>query len=135
MQRHRSRSLPKQVVATTLTEAGLRLQRVLTDGGSEFKGEFDAARREQNARHTRTKPRHVWTNGFVERLQGTILRGHWRIAFRRRYFRRRFQLLAPLDGPLQFYNFARPHQGYGTKGRTLAGLFWGAVSHHFRLEV
>ena len=37
-------------------------------------------------RHTRTKPRHAWTNGFVERLQGTILQEHWRVVFRRRYF-------------------------------------------------
>jgi hypothetical protein len=34
-------------------------------------------------RVTRTKPRHAWTNGFVERLQKTILHEHWRIAFRR----------------------------------------------------
>lgn len=33
-----------------------------------------------------TQPRHAWTNGFVERLQGTILHEHWRIEFRRRYF-------------------------------------------------
>ena len=37
-------------------------------------------------RVTRTKPRHAWTNGFVERLQKTILPEHWRIAFRRQYF-------------------------------------------------
>jgi transposase InsO family protein len=124
----------KQVVATTLAEAGWRLQRVLTDGGSEFKGNFDVACRELNVRHTRTKPRHAWTNGFVERLQGTILHEHRRIAFRRRYFRKRFQLQASLDGFLQFYNFERPHQGYRTKGRTPAELFWGAISHEVRQE-
>ena len=125
----------RQVVATTLAEAGWRLQRVLTDGGSEFKGEFDTAYRELNVRHTRTKPRHAWTNGFVEGLQGTILHEHWRIAFRRRYFRKRFQLQASLDGFLQFYNFERPHQGYRTKGRTPAEVFWGAISHEVRQEV
>jgi len=124
-----------QVVATTLAEAGWRLQRVLTDGGSEFKGEFDTACRELNVRHTRTKPRHAWTNGFVERLQGTILHEHWRIAFRRRYFRKRFQLQASLDSFLQFYNFERPHQGYRTKGRTPAEVFWGAIRHDVRQEV
>jgi len=119
----------KEVVATTMAEAGWRLQRVLTDGGSEFKGEFDRACRELNVRHTRTRPRHAWTNGFVERLQGTILHEHWRIAFRRRYFRKRFQLQTSLDGFLEFYNFQRPHQGYRTKGRTPAEVFWGAISH------
>ena len=34
--------------------------------------------------HTRTKPRHRFTNGFVERLQGTILHEHWRVEFRGR---------------------------------------------------
>jgi transposase InsO family protein len=54
--------------------AGWKLRRVLTDGGSEFKGEFEETCRKLRVKHTRTKPRHAWTNGFVERLQGTILR-------------------------------------------------------------
>ena len=120
-------SFLKNVVAAEVEKAGWRLSRVLTDGGSEFKAQFDQACRELNVRHTRTKPRHAWTNGFVERLQGTILHGHWRIAFRRRYFRGRFQLQASLDAFLQFYNFERPSQGYRTKGRTPSELFWGAV--------
>ena len=125
----------RHVVATTLAEAGWRLQRVLTDGGSEFKGEFDKACSELNIRHTRTQPRHAWTNGFIERLQGTILHEHWRIAFRRRYFRKRFQLQASLDSFLQFYNFERPHQGYRTKGRVPAEIFWGAINTEVRQEV
>jgi transposase InsO family protein len=124
----------RDVVAPVFAKAGWRLQRVLTDGGSEFKGEFDKVCRELLVRHTRTKPRHAWTNGYVERLQGTILHEHWRIAFRRRYFRKRFQLQASLDGFLQFYNFDRPHQGYRTKGRTPAEVFWGAINSEVRQE-
>jgi hypothetical protein len=30
------------------------------------------------------QPWRLWTNGFVERLQGTILQELWRVAFRRR---------------------------------------------------
>jgi len=128
-------SFLKEVVAVELAEAGRKFQRVLTDGGSEFKGEFDTACRELNVRHTRTRPRHAWTNGFVERLQGTILHEHWRVAFRRRYFRRRHQLQTSLDGFLKYYNFERPHQGYRTKGRTPAKIFWGAVEHSDTQEV
>jgi len=117
----------RDVVAVELNEAGWKLWRVLTDGGSEFKGAFDEMCRQLNVRHTRTQPRHAWTNGFVERLQGTILHEHWRIAFRRRYFRRRHQLQVSLDSFVDFYNFERPHQGYRTKGRTPAEIFWGAV--------
>jgi len=123
-------SFLRNVVVEELHKAGWRLQRVLTDGGSEFKADFDTACRELHVRHTRTKPRHAWTNGFVERLQGTILHEHWRIAFRRRYFRRRRQLQTSLSSFLSFYNFQRPHQGYRTKGRTPAEIFWGAVREH-----
>ena len=117
----------RQVVVVQLERAGWRVQRVLTDGGSEFKGAFDEACCELGVRHTRTRPRHAWTNGFVERLQGTILHEHWRVAFRRRWFRRRYQLQTSLDEFLKHYNFDRPHQGYRTKGRTPAEIFWGAV--------
>jgi len=125
----------REVVVPELDKAGWKLRRVLTDGGSEFKGDFDDACRDLKAKHTRTKPRHAWTNGFVERLQGTILHEHWRIVFRRRYFRRRFQLQASLDSFLDFYNFRRPHRGYRTKGRVPAEIFWGVVRERRHEEV
>jgi transposase InsO family protein len=71
-------------IARDLRRLGWPLQRVLTDGGSEFKGDFDRACKRLDVRHTRTKPRHAFTNGFVERLQGTFLHEHWRVEFRRR---------------------------------------------------
>ena len=77
---------------------------------------------------TRTKPRHAWTNGFVERLQKTILHEHWRIAFRRQYFTGRRALQASLDRFLQFYNHERTHRGYRLNGRTPATVFKGAVA-------
>jgi len=58
---------------------------VLTDGGGEFKAEFAAACAALGIRHTRIKPRHAWTNGFVERLQQTILTEYWGVVFRRHY--------------------------------------------------
>lgn len=117
----------REVVAPECARAGWKLRRVLTDGGSEFKGEFDRACRELKIVHTRTKPRHAWTNGFVERLQGTILREHWRVEFRRRYFTSRAQLQSSLSGYLRFYNDQRPHQGYRTQGRTPSEVFWGVA--------
>lgn len=105
--------------------AGWPIQRVLTDGGSEFKGAFARACKRLQIAHTRTKPRHAWTNGFVERLQGTLLHEHWRIEFRRRYFTRLGQLDRSLQAFLEFYNHQRPHQGYRTRGRTPGEIFWG----------
>ena len=117
--------LRKQVIPR-FRQAGHPLQRVLTDRGSEFKGAFDEACRTLGIRHTRTKPRHAFTNGFVERLQQTILHEHWRIEFRRRYFTRLRQLEASLQSYLRFYNHQRTHHGYRTRGRTPASIVMGA---------
>jgi transposase InsO family protein len=98
---------------------------VLTDCGSEYRGAFDQACAVYGIRHTRTRPRHAWTNGFVERLQGTILTELWRVEFRRRFFTHLRALQAALDRYLEFYNHRRPHTGYRTRGRPPAELFWG----------
>ena len=116
----------QQILVPHYRRARWPVQRVLTDGGGEFMGVFDEACRQLGIRHTRTKPRHAWTNGFVERLQGTILQEHWRVAFRRRYFTGRSALQHSLDGFMRFYNEHRPHQGYRLRGQTPAALFHGA---------
>ncbi len=107
-------------------EAGWSVQRVLTDWGSEFKGAFHQACKDRRIKHTRTKPRHAFTNGFVERLQGTILHEHWRIEFRRRYFTKLSQLDRSLQSYLRLYNHHRIHRGYRTRGRIPAQIVWGA---------
>jgi transposase InsO family protein len=58
-----------EVVLPAYHSAGWKLQRVLSDHGNEFKADFDQDCQSLGIRHTRTKPRHCWTNGFVERLQ------------------------------------------------------------------
>jgi len=103
--------------------AGHPVRAVLTDGGPEFYGRFLLACRELGIEHRRTKPRHAWTNGFVERLQGTILSELWRVAFRRTYYTSMAQLERDLQAYLRFYNRERPHQGYRLQGRTPAALF------------
>jgi hypothetical protein len=92
--------------------------------------DFDQACQQLGIRHTRTKPRHCWTNGFVERLQGTILHEHWRVVFRRRCFTSRRQLRASLDGFLDFYNHRRPHRGYRLRGAVPGQLFRGVTAVH-----
>jgi transposase InsO family protein len=118
----------RAVVVPHFQRAGWPVRRVLTDGGPEFKGVFDVACRELGLRHTRTKPRHAWTNGFVERLQGTILQELWRVVFRRRYFTSRASLQRAFDGFMRYYNTERPHQGYRVRGRTPATLVWGMAA-------
>ena len=118
----------RDVVRPSYRQAGWRLCRVLTDNGKEFKGVFAAGCARWRLRVTRTKPRHAWTNGFVERLQKTILHEHWRIAFRRQYFTSRRSLQGSLDRFLHFYNHERTHRGYRLRGRTPVTVFRGAVA-------
>ncbi len=118
----------QQILMPLYRRAGWGLQRVLTDGGPEFKGAFEETCRALGIRHTRARPRHAWTNGFVERLQGTILHEHWRIQFRRQYFMSRAAMQRTLDAFLRFYNEQRPHQGYRLRGQTPAQLFWGVAA-------
>jgi transposase InsO family protein len=116
----------RERVVPHFRKAGFPVKRVLTDRGSEFKGAFDEACRTRGIRHTRTKPRHAFTNGFVERFQQTILHDHWRVEFRRRYFTKLRHLDASLQSYLRFYNHERAHHGYRTQGRTPAQIVWGA---------
>lgn len=110
-------------VLPTYRAAGWPLQRILTDQGNEYRGAFDQVCAQAGIRHTRTKPRHAWTNGFVERLQGTILSELWRIEFRRRFFTSAAAMQTALDCYLKFYNTRRSHQGYRTRGRTPGEIF------------
>src|SRR5438477_702488 len=116
----------RDTLLPVFAKAGWPLHRVLTDGGNEFKGTFDEVCTARGIRHTRTKPRHAWTNGFVERLQQTILHEHGRLVFRRTYFTGRAALHRTLQRFLRFYNFERPHHGYRVRGRTPASIVFGA---------
>lgn len=107
--------------------AGWPLQRVLPDWGSEYRGAFDQACAAWGIRHTRTRPRQAWTNGFVERLPGTMLSELWRIEFRRQFFPHVRSLQAALDRYLEFDNRRRPHLGDRTNGRPPAEMFWGVA--------
>ena len=84
---HTAIAFLRQHVVPAYERAGHRIQAVLTDGGPEWQARFVAACRQLGITHRRTRPRHAWTNGFVERLQGTILTELWRVAFRRTYYR------------------------------------------------
>jgi transposase InsO family protein len=103
--RRRGAGLPAGGRVSGYRHAGWSLQRVLTDNGKEFKGVFAAGCERLGIRVTRTKPRHAWTNGFVERLQKTIFHE----PFRRQYFTTRRALQTSLDRFLRFYNFERTH--------------------------
>jgi transposase InsO family protein len=61
-------------VAADLASQGWRLERALTDNGSEFRSSiFDDTLRDLGARHSFIRPGRPTTNGAVERVQRTIL--------------------------------------------------------------
>ena len=53
---------------------GIRVRRLLSDNGNGYKRRFDEACAALGIGHRRTRPYHPWTNGRVERFNGTIQR-------------------------------------------------------------
>jgi transposase InsO family protein len=115
--RHTS-ALAKRVAAD-LARHGFRLERVLTDNGSEFRSsEFGDALRELGAVQTFIRPGRPTTNGAVERVQRTILEECWRPSFARSLVPKIGGLERDLASYLRFYNTERAHTGRYPKGRT-----------------
>jgi transposase InsO family protein len=113
-------------VAAELQQAGWRLQRVLSDNGTEFGRRAFAARLPDGVTHTQIRSGRPQTNGHVERLHRTILEECWRPAFAR-YLQVRFSgLKRDLAHYLNDYNHDREHHGRTTAGRCPADLVYGA---------
>ena len=92
-----------QRVAEELRAAGWRLERALTDNGSEFRGAFEQRLTRLGARATRIRAGRPQTNGAVEAVHKTILDECWRPAFAR-YLQVRFQgLRRDLADYLRYY--------------------------------
>ncbi len=113
-------------VAAHLETAGWRLERLLSDNGNEFKGEFAKTVKDLGARHTRIHAGRPQTNGNVEALHKTILDECWRPAFARYLQPRMSGLKRELDTYLRFYNFDRVHHGRLTGGQIPADIVYGA---------
>jgi transposase InsO family protein len=106
-------------VAADLAAWGWRLERVLTDNGSEFRSaEFGEALRELGAAQTRIHPGRPTSNGAVERVQRTILEECWRPSFARSLVPKLGGLERDLEHYLAYYDTERAHTGRYTKGRT-----------------
>jgi len=83
---------------------------VLTDNGSAYiSHRFAAACRAAGLRHTRTKPRHPWTNGRAERFIGTIQR---ECAYRDQFSSDDERALS-IALFVPWYNTHRPHLALG----------------------
>jgi len=113
-------------VAAELKTAGWRLERLLSDNGNEFKGDFTHTTSKLGATHTRIHAGRPQTNGHVEALHKTILDECWRPAFARYLYPRLSGLRRELNTYLRYYNTDRVHHGRLTRGRIPADIIYGA---------
>jgi transposase InsO family protein len=104
---------------------GVPVGAVLTDNGREFCGRLDAHPYElllaiEEIEHRTTRIRSPRTNGFVERMNRTLLDECFRISGRTTWYLDVEEIQRDLDRFLTYYNLERSHQGYRLKGRTPA---------------
>jgi transposase InsO family protein len=113
-------------IAAELQHAGWRLERILSDNGTEFGRREFAARLPTGTLHSQIRSGRPQTNGHVERLHRTILEECWRPAFARYLQVRLTGLRRDLAHHLHDYNHHREHHGRITAGRRPADLVYGA---------
>lgn len=94
---------------------------ILTDNGREYCG-TDAHPYElylalNDIEHRKTKVKHPFTNGFVERFHRTALDEFFRVAFRTTFYDTVDALQGDFDQWLGHYNTERPHLGYRNLGK------------------
>jgi transposase InsO family protein len=104
---------------------GVAVKAILTDNGREFCGRpeqhpYELLLALHDIEHRTTKIRSPRTNGFVERMNRTLLDECFRIAGRQTWYLSPEEIRRNLDKFLEFYNLRRSHQGYRLKGRTPA---------------
>lgn len=104
-------------------EQGVKLQRVLTDRGSEYCGNLEHHAYQlylavEDIDHSRTKAYSPQTNGMCERFHRTMLDEFYRIAFRKKIYRTLDELQTDVDAWIHTYNHDRPHSGRYCYGKT-----------------
>jgi transposase InsO family protein len=98
---------------------------ILTDNGREFCGvperhPYELFCQLEGIEHRTTKVRSPKTNGFVERMNRTLLDECFRVKGRETWYTAIDEIQRDLDLFLDYYNTQRSHQGYRLKGRTPA---------------
>jgi len=103
-------------------EQCIRVLRVLTDNGTEYRGTdthpYQLFLDINDIEHTRIRVRHPQTNGAVERLNQTIQDEFYKVAFRKKLYSTLEDVQADLDTFMSCYNNERTNQGRYCQGRT-----------------
>lgn len=95
---------------------GVKVGAILTDNGREFCG-IQLLLAMEDIEHRTTKIRSPRTNGFVERMNRTLLDECFRVQGRQTWYIGPDEIQRDLDRFLRYYNLERSHQGYRLKGR------------------
>ena len=112
---------------------GVPVGAVLTDNGREFCGKpelhpYELLLAMEGIEHRTTKIRSPRTNGFVERMNRTLLDECFRVAGRTTWYLEVAEIQRDLDRFLEYYNLQRSHQGYRLNGRTPAQALMEALN-------
>ncbi|GAB5426516.1 MAG: hypothetical protein Crog4KO_36630 [Crocinitomicaceae bacterium] len=118
-------------------EQEIRLQRILTDRGTEYCGKVETHPFQlyldlEDIDHTKTKAKSPQTNGICERFHRTIQEEFYSIVFRKKLFTSIEQLQEELDTWINWYNRERTHSGKYCYGDTPWETF--EKSKHLALE-
>jgi transposase InsO family protein len=102
---------------------GVRLNRILTDRGTEYCGKpqnhaYQLYLAVEDIDHSRTKANHPQTNGICERFHKTLQDECYSLLFRKKLYRSLEELQVDLDAWLESYNRERPHSGRYCYGKT-----------------
>jgi len=102
---------------------GIAVGAVSTDNGREFcwtreTHPYELLLAMEGLEHRTTRVRSPRTNGFVERMNRTLLDEYFRVQGRQIWYTEPAEIQRHLDDYLAYYNFERAHSGYWTRGRT-----------------
>lgn len=118
-------------------EHRVRLLRIITDRGTEYKGKLENHPYQlyldvEDIEHTKTKTQSPQTNGICERFHRTIQDEFYSIVFRKKIFNSIEELQEELDQWIDWYNKERTHSGKYCYGKTPWQTF--IESKHLSLE-
>lgn len=111
---------------------GVKVGAVLTDNGREYCGRIESHPYElllamDEIEHRTTKIRSPRTNGFVERMNRTLLEECFKVYGRTTWYLEPEEIQRDLDTFIKYYNLDRSHQGYRLKGKTPAQALKEAI--------
>lgn len=111
---------------------GVKIGAILTDNGREYcrlpgQHPYELLLAMEEIEHRTTKIRSPRTNGFVERMNRTLLDECFRVQGRQTWYIGTDEIQRDLDRFMRYYNLERSHQGYRLKGRTPAQALMEAL--------